>query len=129
MKTLRSHPSPGNAPFQKAPFLLPRRVSFPALLGLLALSLAPALRAAEAGAVAAPVANWHAETLGQAIGYMVLFSSIGIVMAIAGYKLFDKATPGDLHKEILQNKNTAAAIIAGAVILGVCIIIAAAMIG
>jgi uncharacterized membrane protein YjfL (UPF0719 family) len=76
-----------------------------------------------------PVTGWHAQTLGQALGYMVLFSAIGIVAAIAGYKLFDKCTPGDLHKEILENRNIAAAIVAGSVILGVCIIIAAAMLG
>lgn len=77
----------------------------------------------------APVTGWHAQTLAQAIGYMILFSAIGIIAAIAGYKLFDKCTPGDLHQEILQNKNVAAAIVAGSVILGVCIIIAAAMLG
>lgn len=77
---------------------------------------------------AAP-AGWHAQTLGQAIGYMILFSAVGIVAAIAGYKLFDKCTPGDLHNEIVQHKNVAAAIVAGSVILGVCIIIAAAMLG
>ncbi|HLP77068.1 MAG TPA: DUF350 domain-containing protein [Candidatus Paceibacterota bacterium] len=74
-------------------------------------------------------ATWHAQSLAQAIGYMLLFALIGIVTAIAGYKLFDKCTPGDLHKEIVENKNMAAAIIGGAVILGVCIIIAAAMLG
>jgi uncharacterized membrane protein YjfL (UPF0719 family) len=77
----------------------------------------------------APTTGWHAQTLAQAIGYMILFSAIGIIAAIAGYKLFDKCTPGDLHHEILQNKNVAAAIVAGSVILGVCIIIAAAMLG
>jgi hypothetical protein len=83
-----------------------------------------------ASAADAPASTgWHAQTLGQAIGYMVLFSAVGIVAAIAGYKLFDKCTPGDLHHEILQNRNTAAAIVAGSVILGVCIIIAAAMLG
>jgi uncharacterized membrane protein YjfL (UPF0719 family) len=93
---------------------------------LSALSFSPlAVRAAEA----ATPAGWHAQTLGQAIGYMVLFSAVGIIAAIAGYKLFDKCTPGDLHNEILQNKNVAAAIVAGAVILGVCIIVAAAMLG
>jgi uncharacterized membrane protein YjfL (UPF0719 family) len=46
-----------------------------------------------------------------------------------GYKVFDKCTPGDLTKEIIENKNVAAAIIGAAVILGVCIIVAAAMIG
>lgn len=75
------------------------------------------------------VEGWHARTLGQAVGYMVLFALIGILLAIAGYKLFDRCTPGDLHREIIQEKNVAAAVIGGAIILGVCIIIAAAMIG
>lgn len=73
--------------------------------------------------------TWHAQSIGQAIGYMLLFAAIGIAAAIAGYKLFDKCTPGNLHKEIIENKNIAAAIIAAAVILGVCMIIAAAMLG
>ena len=60
---------------------------------------------------------------------MLLFTGIGIVTAIAGYKLFDKCTPGDIHREIVENKNVAAAIIGAAVILGVCIIVAAAMLG
>lgn len=83
------------------------------------------LRAAEG---AAP-ADWHAQSLGQAIAYMLLFSLIGILVAIAGYKLFDKCTPGDLHGEIVKNKNVAAAIVAGSVILGLCLIVAAAMVG
>lgn len=91
---------------------------------LLLLALPFTARAADA----APT-GWHAQTLGQAIGYMILFSAIGIIAAIAGYKLFDKCTPGDLHNEIVQHKNVAAAIVAGSVILGVCIIIAAAMLG
>jgi len=73
--------------------------------------------------------SWHAQTLAAAIGYVVLFTALGVVLAIAGYKLFDLCTPGDLHKEIVENKNVAAAIVAAAVILGVCIIIAAAMLG
>src|SRR4051812_21495231 len=73
--------------------------------------------------------GWHAQSLGQAIGYMVLFAAIGILLAIVGYKLFDKCTPGELHREIVENKNVAAAIIGGSVILGVCVIIAAAMLG
>ena len=60
---------------------------------------------------------------------MLIFVAIGVAAAIVGYKLFDKCTPGDLTKEILENKNVAAAIIGAAVILGVCIIVAAAMIG
>lgn len=94
---------------------------------LTTLSLLPPVALA---ADAIPAANgWHAQTLAQAVGYMVLFSAVGIIAAIAGYKLFDKCTPGDLHNEIIQNKNVAASIVAGSVILGVCIIIAAAMLG
>ena len=79
---------------------------------------------------AAPLAaSWHAQTLAGAIGYMVLFAAVGILLAVAGYKIFDQCTPGDLHKEIVENKNVAAAIVGGAVILGVCVIIAAAMMG
>ncbi|MCX6904790.1 MAG: DUF350 domain-containing protein [Verrucomicrobia bacterium] len=95
------------------------------LLSASFLLLASPLLAADAGA--AP--TWHAQTLGQALGYMLLFAVIGIGAAIAGYKLFDKCTPGDLNKEIIENKNIAAAIVAAAVILGVSIIIAAAMLG
>jgi uncharacterized membrane protein YjfL (UPF0719 family) len=73
--------------------------------------------------------TWHAQTLGQAILNMLIFAVLGIVVAVVGYKVLDKCTPGDLHKEIFENKNVAAAILAGAVILGLCIIIAAAMIG
>lgn len=92
--------------------------------------LAPiAALAALAPETAQPVATWQAKTLGQAVGYMLLFALIGIVTAIAGYKLFDKATPGDLSREIIENKNIAAAIVAASVILGVCLIVAAAMLG
>ena len=105
-----------------------RRASarFAASLPLLLLLIsAPAVLGADGDAAT----SWHARTLGEAIGYMLLFTAVGIACAIAGYKLFDKCTPGDLNKEILEHKNIAAAIVAAAVILGVCIIIAAAMLG
>lgn len=84
----------------------------------------PALFAADSAAT-----GWHATSLVEAIGYMLLFAFIGIALAIVGYRLFDKFTPGDLHREIVEQKNVAAAIIGAAVILGVCIIVAAAMLG
>jgi len=94
-------------------------------LWLAVLVIAPSLLAAESAAGPA----WHAQTLGQAIGYMLLYVAIGIAAAIVGYKVFDKCTPGDLNQEIVEKRNTAAAIVAAAVILGVCIIIAAAIVG
>lgn len=65
----------------------------------------------------------------QGLGLMILFALVGILLAVLGYKIFDKCTPGDLNKEIVENRNVAAAIVAGAVILGVCIIVAAAIVG
>jgi len=68
-------------------------------------------------------------TLGRALLYMLVFALSGIAIAIVGYKFFDWFTPGDLQKEIFEKQNVAAAIVAGAIVLGICIIIAAAMIG
>jgi putative membrane protein len=85
------------------------------------------LRAADNAITTLP--TWHSHTLLQAIGNMLLFAAVGTVAAIAGYKLFDKCTPGDLNREILEHRNVAAAIIGAAVILGVCIIVAASMLG
>jgi len=73
--------------------------------------------------------SWHAQTLLTAIGNVLIFAAIGIAAAIIGFKLFDKFTPGHLEKEIIEQKNIAAAIVAAAVILGVSIIIAATMLG
>ena len=73
--------------------------------------------------------TWHAQTLLQAVCNMLLFAAIGIFAAIVGFKIFDKCTPGHLAREIVEHRNVAAAIVAGAVILGVCIIIAASMLG
>lgn len=95
------------------------------LLTILSLVCSGRLFAADA----TPSPSWHATSLGEAIGYMLLFAAIGIAVAVIGYKIFDKCTPGDLSREIIEHKNVAAAIVAAAVILGVCLIVAAAMLG
>lgn len=97
----------------------------PLLLGLL-LASPGVLLAADASA---PANSWHAQSLAQAVLNMLIFVGVGIAAAIVGYKLFDKCTPGDLNREIVEHKNIAAAIVAAAVILGVSIIVAAAMMG
>ena len=96
---------------------------------LLLIATATSLVAAESAGTVPVATSWHAQTLAEAIGYMLIFAVIGIGAAIVGYKIFDKCTPGNLHKEILENRNVAAAIVAAAVILGVSIIIAASMLG
>jgi uncharacterized membrane protein YjfL (UPF0719 family) len=95
-------------------------------LTLPALLLASSLLAAD---TAAAVSSWHAQTLLSAIGNVLIFAGIGIAAAIIGFKIFDLCTPGHLEREIIENKNIAAAIVAAAAILGVCIIIAASMLG
>jgi uncharacterized membrane protein YjfL (UPF0719 family) len=96
------------------------------LIPILLLATAIPLVAAESPAA---IPTWHAQTLLQAVGNVLLFAAIGIIAAIVGFKVFDKCTPGDLQREIIENKNIAAAIIAAAVIIGISIIIAAAMLG
>ena len=98
-----------------------KSIAVPLLLGLLSAGIS--VGAAEP----TEPATWHPQTLAQAIGNMLIFALLGIAIAVVGFKIFDKCTPGDLHREIIENKNVAAAIVAGAVILGVCVIIAAAM--
>lgn len=72
---------------------------------------------------------WRAWSLAESLVATILFALAGIALAIIGYKLFDYCTPGDLHEEILKNRNVAAAVIGGATIFGVCIVVAAAIMG
>jgi len=72
---------------------------------------------------------WHPGSLSEALLSAVGFGAVGIVMAIIGFKLFDWITPGNLGEEITSKNNMAAAILAGAVVLGVSIIMAAAIHG
>lgn len=60
---------------------------------------------------------------------LAIYVLLGFGLAIIGYKVFDACTPGDMHEEIVKNRNTAAAIVGAAVILGVCLIVAAAIVG
>ena len=87
-----------------------------------ALGFAPALFA-QTHAEAA----WHATTMYGALFNMALFAIVGVFLAILGYKLFDYFTPGDLHKEIIENRNVAAALVGAAIIIGTCILVSAAM--
>jgi uncharacterized membrane protein YjfL (UPF0719 family) len=80
-------------------------------------------------AEASTALSWHATTLPGALLHTAIFTLAGILLAIAGYKLFDLCTPGDLHREIVEHKNLAAAMIGGAIIIGVCVIVAAAIMG
>lgn len=55
----------------------------------------------------------------------LIYGVVGIVLAILGFKLFDWVIRHNIEEEIFVNKNMAAAILAGAVVLGVSLIVAA----
>jgi putative membrane protein len=69
------------------------------------------------------MSDFHPGYLLNAIVYAVL----GILIFIGAFALVDKMTPYDLWGEICENKNTALAIMVGAMSIGICIIIAAAV--
>jgi uncharacterized membrane protein YjfL (UPF0719 family) len=57
----------------------------------------------------------------------LVFALVGIVIFILAFLIIDKVTPYHLWKEIVQEHNTALAILVGAMSIGICIIIAAAV--
>lgn len=59
----------------------------------------------------------------------VLFSSLGLVILLAAYYIVEKLTPENTWKEIVENKNVALAIVFGAFIIGIAIIISGAIHG
>lgn len=57
----------------------------------------------------------------------LVFAFIGIFIFCVAFIVLDKLTPYHLWKEIVQEHNMALAILVGAMSLGMCIIIAAAV--
>ncbi len=57
----------------------------------------------------------------------LIFAILGIVIFIVAFAVVDKLTPYALWKEIVEEKNVALAILVGAMSIGMCIIIAAAV--
>ncbi|HXX26850.1 MAG TPA: DUF350 domain-containing protein [Terriglobales bacterium] len=57
----------------------------------------------------------------------ILYAAVGIVIFAGAFLVIDKVTPYNLWKEIVQEHNTALAILLGAMSLGICVIIASAI--
>jgi putative membrane protein len=68
-----------------------------------------------------------APTLVNSIVNAAVFAFLGIVVFTVVFVVMDKVTPYHLWKEIVQEHNTALAILLGAMSIGICIIIAAAV--
>jgi putative membrane protein len=57
----------------------------------------------------------------------LMFAILGFILLFVGYRVFDALTPTDLNKRIFEDGNSAAAILAGAFVLGLAIIVAMAI--
>ena len=57
----------------------------------------------------------------------VIFAIIGFILLFAGYKVFDWLTPTDLSDDIFRKGNVATAILAGAFVIALAIVIAQAI--
>ncbi len=57
----------------------------------------------------------------------ILYSFLGLGIFTFAYYVFEKLTPGNFWKEILEEHNMALAILVGAVVLGTSMIIAASI--
>ncbi len=57
----------------------------------------------------------------------VVFAFLGVIIFWISFLLIDKLTPYHLWKEIIEEHNVALALVVGAMSLGICIIIAAAI--
>jgi putative membrane protein len=57
----------------------------------------------------------------------LVYSVLGILIFVIAFLIIDKMTPYHLWKEIVEDKNVALAVLIGALSIGMCIIIAAAV--
>lgn len=57
----------------------------------------------------------------------LIFATLGIIIFGVAFSIISRLFPFDLWKQIVEERNVAAGIVAGAVVLGICWIIAATM--
>jgi uncharacterized membrane protein YjfL (UPF0719 family) len=67
------------------------------------------------------------QTLLSNVVAAVVFAVIGIVILLGSFVAIDRLTPYTLWKELIDDQNTALAILVGALALGISIIVAAAI--
>jgi len=59
----------------------------------------------------------------------LIYSGVGILVFVVGFIILDLLTPGKLTEEIMVKQNRAVATFAGAIAIGLSIIVAAAIHG
>lgn len=66
--------------------------------------------------------------LGHTIVNTAIIGITGIALLIVGYYIWELVTPYNLRREIQDNKNVAVAVVAAAFIIGMAIVVAAALV-
>lgn len=57
----------------------------------------------------------------------IIYAVVGMALLFVGYRLFDRFTPGDAQKKIFEQGNVAVAVLMGAFMVALALIIAAAV--
>ncbi len=84
---------------------------------------------AAAATQTAPGLVVHLPDLAGVLLTTVIFTVFGLLVFALAYTIIVKATPFSIRKEIEEDQNVALAIVIGAVIIGISLIIAAAIQG
>ncbi len=69
------------------------------------------------------------DNLGEALVSSAAFAGVGLAVFVIAFWVMAKLTPFSLRKEIEEDQNTSLGIIMGAVVIGIAIVIAAAIAG
>lgn len=67
--------------------------------------------------------------IGQLVINSLVFSAVGIAVLFVAYFIIEKITPENTWKKITQENNTAVALVFAALIIGISMIISAAIHG
>jgi putative membrane protein len=80
--------------------------------------------------VTAPRFPLPAPTLGHALLYVLLFGVLGILLTAFGFKVFDWIMPKiHVETELAEKQNMAVAVVMAAVIIGISVVVAVAVVG
>lgn len=69
------------------------------------------------------------EMMGQHLFAAIVFSIVGVIVFFSSLLLMEKLTPFSIIKEIGEEHNMAVAMIVSAIVVGIALIIAAAVLG
>ena len=97
------------------------------VVGIVAFTLFSHNAIAQSDAASGEVPMVDFKILGGFIIEGIVFSIVGLIVLMIGYKVFDMATPYDLNRQIAEENNTAAGIAVAGVLVSLGIIVAAAM--